>query len=44
MICKDVLSSWNFKACNMFIRFQAFDVISVICSCQVQSLLNASPL
>ena len=43
MVCNDFLSNWNFKVCNMLSRFQAFDVISEICSCQVQLLLNTSP-
>ena len=43
MVCNDCLSYWNFKVCNMLSRFQAFDIISEICSCQVQSLLNTSP-
>ena len=43
MVCNDFLSNWNFKVCNMLSRFQAFDVISEICSCQVQLLLNTNP-
>ena len=43
MVCNDFLSNWNFKVCNMLSRFQAFDVISEICSCQVKLLLNTSP-